>query len=431
MDVAAEATWIKCPQCSANVPSYDGFVTWCDQCGWNVQPQPAQPVGRLARLNESLGKRQSLALFNEVMADNRPKSRLTLTFVLAVLIAALVYSVTIAFVILAGWLISRAWPDIISLNFFVALFFLALAWYLRPNFGKLPAGVLPKSDYPTLYRLVDEVADSLNAPRIDAIVIDRQFGASTGRVGLRQQRVLYLGLPLWSILTNQEKVAILSHELAHHVNHDPTRSFFIANAISTLARWHWLLTPTNTARMIQYNRPGFVAYVSEFFANLIMKVLSVFPWLASHGLAYLLLREQQRAEYRADHLAATVSGTAAILSLMDKSQFERTFAILVQKVSLYHKDKNLFVELRQRITEVPQRELERIKRLSEVEMSRLDVTHPPTIYRINFLSRQPQMGKPEILSPSEFDQIEQETAALQPTIQQHIVKAYHAGLIAR
>jgi heat shock protein HtpX len=236
---------------------------------------------------------------------------------------------------------------------------------------------------------------------------------------------------IWSILNNQEKVAVLAHELAHHINHDPTRSLFIGNAINTLWQWYGLLNPANTARLYSVKRAGLIAYISEIFANLVLQVLCLIPWSASYGLHYLLLRDRQRAEYRADYLAATVSGTAAMLSLMDKTQFYRTFNLLAQKVSLYYKDRDLFVEMRKRTAEVPPRELERIKRLSEVEMSRLDVTHPPTLYRIKFLAAQPRLGKSEIMSPAEFEQLERETAGLQPAIQKQVVKAYHAGLISR
>jgi predicted amidophosphoribosyltransferase len=32
-----------CPGCQAQLPVYAGFPTWCDQCGWNLEP-PKTPV---------------------------------------------------------------------------------------------------------------------------------------------------------------------------------------------------------------------------------------------------------------------------------------------------------------------------------------------------------------------------------------------------
>lgn len=40
-----------------------------------------------------------------------------------------------------------------------------------------------------------------------------------------------------------------------------------------------------------------------------------------------------------------------------------------------------------RINSVPEREIERIRRVSAIENSSLDSSHPPTVYRIGFLSK--------------------------------------------
>lgn len=428
MELAAGPTWINCPQCKASVPSYDGYVTWCDQCNWNLQPQKDEPDYTVfGRVYNSLGKRQSKSLFQEVITAKRLRSGLTLSRILAILIALIVNTITLAIAAVGIVWIVQAWPDIISLKVFGGLLCLGLAWLLWPNVGVMPPYIMPRNEFPTLYLLADRIAEQLNAPKVDGITIDWQFNAAFGQKGYRRRRILQIGLPLWTILENQERVALLSHELAHSVNGDPNRQFLIGSAVDTLARWHWVLAQGEGMSVSS----SLLAYLASIFAILLSRLLSLIPQAGAYGLSYLLFRDGQRAEYRADYLATTVSGTAAMLGLLDKLHFTRTFNLLVQKITLYQKDKDFFVELRKRITEVPPRELERIKRLSEVEMSRLDVTHPPTLYRINFLSAQPQLGKPEIMSPAEFEQLERETAALQPAIQKQVVKAYHAGLVPR
>ena len=38
----AEVKEQECPECSAKLPVYKGFVTWCDNCNWNVKPYKAE-----------------------------------------------------------------------------------------------------------------------------------------------------------------------------------------------------------------------------------------------------------------------------------------------------------------------------------------------------------------------------------------------------
>lgn len=49
-----------CPQCQAAIPVYDGFTTWCDRCGWNLdvlEPSPFESL--LDRLYRSIGRTSS------------------------------------------------------------------------------------------------------------------------------------------------------------------------------------------------------------------------------------------------------------------------------------------------------------------------------------------------------------------------------------
>ncbi len=42
------STGVSCPQCGALCPSDPRYVTWCDQCDWNVRPAGAVPAPRRA-----------------------------------------------------------------------------------------------------------------------------------------------------------------------------------------------------------------------------------------------------------------------------------------------------------------------------------------------------------------------------------------------
>jgi Zn-dependent protease with chaperone function len=94
-----------------------------------------------------------------------------------------------------------------------------------------------------LYGIADEVARSVGAPAVDEIRVGDTFNASFSLVGWRRKRVMCLGLPLFSILTPQERVALIGHELGHCVNGDITRTLVVDTAINTLVDWYGILHP--------------------------------------------------------------------------------------------------------------------------------------------------------------------------------------------
>jgi hypothetical protein len=77
-----------------------------------------------------------------------------------------------------------------------------------------------------------------------------------------------------------------------------------------------------------------------------MSKFTLLMWLLIQLIAY---RDQQRAEYYGEFPGATVSGSGAA-----------------------------------------KREQERLRRLSDMQLFRINVTHPPTQYRIGFLETEPQ-----------------------------------------
>jgi Zn-dependent protease with chaperone function len=162
--------------------------------------------------------------------------------------------------------------------------------------------------------------------------------------------------------------------------------------------------------------------------NLLFLGLAYLAWVGAYGLVHLLWHDSQRAEYLADYLASNVSGTDAMLALLEKLHFERSFTYTVQKVALNPGIENLFDELRQRIGAMPEHELERIRRIEELKGPRLDATHPPTVFRIELLKAHPVPGRKVMLSPFDSDGLEQELSSFQKRIQSDLVDKYIASL---
>ncbi|MCI0643464.1 MAG: M48 family metallopeptidase [Chloroflexi bacterium] len=245
-----------------------------------------------------------------------------------------------------------------------------------------------------------------------------------GEVGWRRKRILYLGLPLFAVLDRQERIALLGHEIAHSVNGDPTRNFLTLTAIYSLVVWFSIL----------WGMTG--AYAAGFFlalllpSNWVLYPLAGLAWLGAYSLVHLLWWDSQRAEYLADFLAATVGGTEAMLALLEKLCSGQTFDIALQHISFNpdFKDQDFFDLLRQRIVQVPAREVQRIKRVEQLAESRLDTTHPPTPYRIALLQTRPALEPKVVLSPAENDAIDSELLTIRSQIQKQLVSWRRAGI---
>ncbi len=246
--------------------------------------------------------------------------------------------------------------------------------------------------------------------------------------GVRQKRIVNVGLPLWSILDAQERVALLGHELAHGVNGDPVRSFFVGTAIDSLVTWHRSLTPTrlNTIGGRFVRRGG----LEDVIAAIILWPLSALAWLAAYALSHLLWRESQRAEYLADYLAATVSSTRAAVSMLDKLHFGSMFPFTVN-VLLSEAQGSFLADYRRRIAATPPREFERMKRIGRLAGARLDATHPPTAYRMDFLAARPIVEAKVILTAYEAEQIDRELAKLHAPLERELRDRYYGRVFAR
>jgi heat shock protein HtpX len=274
--------------------------------------------------------------------------------------------------------------------------------------------------------MADRIARTLGAPPVDAIVVDWEFNAAYGQVGWRRKRILWIGMPLFWILESQERVALIAHELAHGVNGDPLRGFFVGSAVRTLVEWHNMLQPGN----IHYGGGGFTGFVlvlASPFIRLAMFLLAGIPWLGAYALAHLVWRGSQRAEYLADYLAATVSGTDAMVTMLDKLRLSDQFIATLRTITLNRSQRNLFDDFRQTVNLKSGLEISHTTD-DEPEELRADATHPPTVYRIAFMRAQ-RVASPKIVtSPFDCEEIERELRPLQKELQEKLTDKYAASL---
>lgn len=417
-----------CPQCGASLPIYTGYITWCDNCSWNLHPEEADPPSNLLdSMYASLNQRLSHGLFKKLVSAPSLKPSPTRSTVIAYVIAGLVHGLTLTVAVLGVLLTFFSWPYLIQVV--IGVIFLGVAWVLVPKPPKLgkEAIVVSREESPTLYALVDRVTEALDAPKTDTIVVEESYNAAFSQHGWGRKTVLFIGLPYFSILTSQERVALIGHELGHSVNGDIARGFFVGTAIHALATWHAILRPDylgSDAYGDAYADTG----CAVVFANVVMRGLA-WPVLGTvHALAQLSWRDSQRAEYLADALAASAGSTDAQLSTLEKSYFRHSFEVAAQRASTYFKDENLFDDLRARVRSAPQREMERIRRMMKLPTSDLATSHPPTAFRLEMLHAHPVAAPKVVLGEIESQQLDRELSQFEARLQEKIVQRYEEAV---
>ena len=369
-----------------------------------------------------LGQQLSRQLFDETR-QHLAKPRFRVSSLLAYSIAGLVHGVTLGFAALGVWLLMRyAFEPIPMIG---GLLCLDLAWMLRPSLGKIArSGAAGREEFPTLYGIADRIAAALGTRPARQFIVDGSFNASFREVGLFRNRVITIGLPLFAIHTPEERIALVGHELAHGANGDLTRGIFIGGAVATLIEWYEHLKP---GLIWDPSDKSLFAFLSVP-ARVALLALSSVPWLGAFLLVHLLFRDSQRAEYLADVLAARVSGTDAMIGSLHKLYLDATVDRTIQELALARVQVGLIEALRRHVAAVPPREIERLRRVGMLEGARLDVTHPPTAYRIEVIKADRTSTAQVRVSSEEAARMEDELRVLEATIQADLIDAYRDDL---
>lgn len=272
-----------------------------------------------------------------------------------------------------------------------------------------------RSELPELFRLIDGVAGALRVPSVDQVVVVPEFNAAYGRYGWRQRRVLFLGLPLLLSLDAQERVALIGHELGHGANGDQRRSLFVVGALSALIELWAALEPD----ALLPTEEGLIAYIQLPF-RLIQLGLARLVLTFAAVLLMLLYRDSQRAEYYADALGARASGRRATLAMLERLHA----AYLVARMTWVGETADPVAAVVEKVRRLPDRQRERLRRVERLEGSRLDYTHPPTVYRVEALESRPEDSAAYVLGLGASDAVDRELERFRRPIGEKIVDDY-------
>ena len=295
----------------------------------------------------------------------------------------------------------------------------SVAFLMRPRLGKVPSDdVVSRSRAPALYALADDVAAHLGTRGADRIVIDSDWNASWHVAGIRQVRVLSLGLPLLAVLGPQDRVALVAHELAHARNGDARRGLVVGSAWRALAELYGVLAPDQDAQ-------GWESVMNPVF------------WVVSRPIYALLLlharltaHDAQRGEYVADARAAETAGTDAAVRLAETLLLESVVRSVIKRSAQARASDvdGLLSDLEHAVRTVPDRERERRRRVARLERSSLDVFHPPIAARIAVLESGPNRKASVALTAPDSARIDAELRPLQATLARRMVEEYRASL---
>lgn len=411
---------MPCPSCGRPLPVHAGYVSWCDRCGWGLEAPRAAKEGRIDRAARIVGGRlgERMARRVEQAGDLRPS--LTPARLGAYVIAVLVHLATAAVLSGGVLLLVLGFPNPFFL--ILGLVLLLMAVLMRPRLGRVPdERVATPEQAPELHALVREVAVALDTAPPDAICVDHAFNASFGVYGLRRRSVLTLGLPMWAVLEPQERVALLGHELGHGRNGDASRTLVVGTAIETLSEIVMLGEPD----VFTYVAPGTRHKASQASLRLLLQPVRLLLALQ----VQLLLRDRQRAEYLADHLGATAGGTSAELASHEKALIDSVLDDEVRRaVTTGVGAGGVIDSWREKLLRVPEREMERRRRVARLETARLAATHPPTAMRIRVLESRPALEPRVVLDDERSAAIDAELAGFQLEMEERMLDDYRARL---
>lgn len=275
------------------------------------------PDSWLARRQQAYVDRAAQRMFDRLSASPESFRRSPGTIGIMVLASAVL---VVAAVVLVGlaWLSFHAdnWLEWLLVGFG---WLVVLAMLRRPH--RLPDDVvlLSVSDFPWIHRLVAEIADGVGVRPPSVIGVDVDFNAYVTTIGLGRRSAMVIGLPLWTAMEPNERLAVLGHELGHLRGGDTTRSRFVGLAMGMVDRVFWLIHPGDYepwfgAGLGDEVGDGDDLLLAERLAAMIQRLLAL-PFRLVLMLGVLLnSNERQHSEYLADRRAAGIAGSTALAS---------------------------------------------------------------------------------------------------------------------
>ncbi len=407
---------LTCPHCGVLSTNDSRFVEWCHSCGWHADPDPPPPPqGWIKRRSAHRADRSVREVFRTCASAGDLRTLRDPSKTVAVLCAVVVHFATLAVLVLAVYVATTSL--VLPIKLFLMTVLVGTAVLVRPRLGRAPKGdLVTRERAPTLWACVEEVCRTIGARPPHFILVDGTFNAGYGSVGLRRRRYLRIGYPLWNVLSSQERIGLLSHEMAHDVNHDLRRSVITYTALNSLTQWFRLFTPSTRAvrrrrtvarTMSRSNAVSQSISSLEMITPILFAPIAAMVALAGNRLRRITERVGQHAEYLADDLAADVAGSESFKDLIVKLLVADACFRALQSASQQGVS-DLWAAEAEFVASVPASEIDRRRRVAGSRLQRVDVSHPPTELRIQLIESRPQRLSRVPTLAQRFDEVDRE-----------------------
>jgi Zn-dependent protease with chaperone function len=368
-----------------------------------------------AKARRELGLRLARRLFDDLAKspmtlESKKSPGVSWSLILAHLAAAAVYSVSLVSGIAGLIIVLPPWTTVFDP--IVGAMLMLLGWAARPRATAPPDYWLDRAEFPTLYAAADRIAKALGTQPVQALARSVEFNANFRLAGWSRRPFVELGAPLMAVLSSEERLALIAHELSHGANRDPLRSSYLGGALDALVTWSSAMRPTSFGRAGEGVSFGPLVSLFVIPFEMAMLALSEAVLLMARGLFMLVLRQSQRAEYLADSLAAAVVGTKPMQQALEKLYLGELVDSAVREHALKTPSDPLVHRLVDVANGVDPATKDKLREASAAAMWQADVSHPPTALRVQMLGLNPRPALEGLLSPSESLALDREMARL-------------------
>lgn len=284
---------------------------------------------------------------------------------LATLLALPVHLVTVALLLVGGWLLLDGDTWLLRILGVVCL----LAGVVtRPRLFGRPQHVvrLERTEAPELFGLLGELATEVGTTSPDEVLVVPDYNAFASRVGVRR-RALGIGAPLWVAADTQTRTFILGHELGHFAHGDLTETLMVGGALQTLGHWRDIATPGDESLFDLATAP-------------------IRGLLSGYALTvyFLAAPSHRRSELLADLAAARGVGTSAGIRAMEFTLAVDALEVAANRAAVHPDRPDMAEALRtagRRSEEMRAGDRAR----GRAEHTRIDQSHPVTSERLRLL----------------------------------------------
>lgn len=282
----------------------------------------------------------------------------------------------------------------------------AAGWVLVAALAPRPVQVkgtteLDPAQFPATHRLLRDLAAAVGAPPPAAVHVDADFGAGVVSTGWTLRPTLVVGLPLWTCLTDDQRIALLGHELGHLRGRDTARAALLGHTHGLLERLATLLTPLPRDAVSDLEDARLGVQRSNAMMNgigrAVLAVVSLPALLLLLVFERAVARESQVREYAADLRAAEVAGTSAVVRLLLTAMGIAGIHTLAGAAARRREDPfATLAQVRDR-ARMTAGQIAQARRRAREEGLRWDASHPRDDLRLSVLEAHPTAPDPTAL----------------------------------